>query len=152
MSFEYDRSLVKTVKSLERRTFDPFSKEWVIPVHLYRDAIARFEALGADVELDAGLATLQDEGEISLPQKPEVVISQVGDDYVVQFEYDPDLVTAAKRLPGRTFDPASKAWFIPIQEETRTLRDVLGAFEPHNCTVRLEPKLRPLLEEAPASP
>ncbi len=146
IQFEYAKGLVKAVKSLDKRSFDSFSKEWVVPIHLYMDAMARFEAVGAHVELDDELASMYDKTLVPPPRKPEVTISRVGEDYVVQFDYDPELVKAAKRIPGRTFDPSSKAWFIPIEDEFETLSNVAKTFELLECSIRLEPKLRSIME------
>ncbi len=146
IQFEYDRSLVKAVKSLGRRRFDSFSKEWVVPLHLYMDALAHLEAVGADVELDSDLASMYDDELVPPPRKAEVAIGRVGDDYVVHFDYDPELVKAVKGIPGRTFDSSSKAWFIPIEGEEETLNNLLKAFELLDCSLRVEPKLRDLVE------
>ncbi len=143
--FDYDRTLVKTVKSLDKRSFDPQTKEWTVPLHLYLDAVARFQAVDASVELDEKLGAMYDEALVPPPKKPVVTISRCGDEYVVQFEYDPSLVKATKRIPGRNFDPSSRAWFVPIEDAEGTLKSVLKTFEVLDCSIRLEPKLRPLL-------
>ncbi len=145
IQFDYDRSLVTAVKGLDRRSFDPWTKEWTIPLHLYIDAVARFQAIGSKVELDGELQAMYDEALVPPPKKPEVTISRCGDEYVVQFEYDPSLVKATKRIPGRNFDPSSRAWFVPIEDAEGTLKSVLKTFEALDCSIRLEPKLRPLV-------
>ncbi len=145
IQFDYDKSLVAAVKGLPKRSFDPQTKEWVVPLHLYLDAVARLQAVGADVRLDEELQVMYDEALLPPPKKPEVIISRCGDEYMVQFEYDPVLVKAAKGIPGRSFDPSSKAWFVPIDNERETLRNVLQTFELVDCTIRLEQKLRPLV-------
>ncbi len=152
IGFDYDRALVKAVKSLDRRTFDAFAKEWVIPLHLYMDAVARFEGVGASVEMDEALSAMYSKALLPPPKKPEVAIRRVGDEYVVQFEYDPKLVKAAKRIPGRTFDPASKAWLVPIEDDEKTLRNIVQALELVECSIQLEPKLRPTAEGQPLLP
>lgn len=146
IQFEYDKSLVKAIKSLGKRRFDSFSKEWVVPLHLYIDALAQLEAVGADIELDSDLTSMYNDALLPPPKKPEVTIGRVGDDYVVQFDYDPEMVKAVKGIPGRTFDPSSKAWFIPIEAEEETLSNVLKSFELLECSIRVEPKLRRLVE------
>lgn len=151
LRFEYDPSLVKTVKGLEKRTFDAMAKEWVIPLHLYLDAAARLEAVGAEVLFDEELTTLRNREIVPPPKKPEVTISRVGEEYIVQFEYDANLVRATKGLPKRSFDPASKAWSIPIGDEEGTLRQLIWTYEGLGSSVRLEPKLRPR-SEGPPSP
>lgn len=143
--FDYDRSLVKAVKGLDKRSFDAQTKEWIIPLHLYRDAVARFESVGASVELDEELEAMTVGALLPPPKKPEITISRCGDEYIVQFEYDPSLVEAVKRIPKRSFDPASKAWFVPIEDEKATLSAVLQTFEVMDCTIRLQPKLRTLV-------
>lgn len=145
LSFEYDKSLVATIKGLPQRRFDPSTKEWVLPLHLYMDAAALLEAVGAHVEMDQELRILYDEGQIPRPKKPEVAISRCGEEYVVQFDYDAALVKAARKVPGRTFDPSAKAWFVPIDDEEETLRLLLSSFEDVECAIRLEPKLRALV-------
>ena len=38
--------------------------------------------------------------------------------YRIHFDYDPDLVTAVKQqLPGRRYDPGSKTWTVPAEQE-----------------------------------
>ncbi len=145
IGFEYDKSLVTAVKSLPKRSFDPQTKEWVVPLHLYLDAVARLRASGAEVDLDEDLRAMRDKASMPPPKAPEVSISRCGDEYVVQFEYDPSLVKAVRRIPGRSFDPSSKAWFIPIEDDEATLKDVVKAFEATECSIRLEGKLRPVM-------
>lgn len=144
LRFDYDRALVAAVKSLPRRRFDASTKEWVVPLHLYLDVLSVIEAAGGIVEMDEGLRELLERGDVISPRKSEVTISRCGSEYVVQFEYEPSLVRVAKAIPGRTFDPVSRAWFIPIEDEERTLRYLLDAFESAGCTIRLEPKLKPM--------
>lgn len=145
LRFDYDRSLVAAVKGLPRRRFDPFTKEWVLPLHLYMDAVSILQATGASVELDDELKALYEQGAVVPRTRPEVSIGRCGGEYVVQFEYDPSLVKATKKIPGRSFDPASKAWFVPIVDERETLHDLLAAFEGVDCSIRLESKLRALV-------
>ncbi len=68
--FDYDRALVRAVKGLERRSFDARTKEWVVPLYLYADALARLEAAGGEVELDADLQTMVAEGLHPRPPLP----------------------------------------------------------------------------------
>ncbi len=60
LSFDYDRYLVRAVKTLDRRRYDPMTKEWTIPIHYYADALATLEAVGAEVEMDKELADMHE--------------------------------------------------------------------------------------------
>jgi hypothetical protein len=144
LHFEYDRALVAAVKSLPKRRFDPSTREWVVPLYHYMDAISVMEAAGAAVEMDEDVKQLFEEGAFIPPEKPEVVIGRCGAEYVVQFEYEPALVKVAKSIPGRSFDPVSKAWFVPIEDEEGTLNRLLEAFGAVNCSIRIESKLKSL--------
>lgn len=152
IQFDYDRALVRAVKGLERRSFDTRTKEWVVPLHLYADAIARLEAAGGEVEMDADLQTMYAEGLQPRPPRPEVHVARSGGDYVIRFDYEPRLVRVVKEIPGRSFDASAKAWFVPIEDEVGTLQEVLRPFEAANCTIRLEPDLERLVAGAAPTP
>lgn len=141
LRFEYDKALVAAVKELPKRSFDPQSKEWVVPLHLYLDVAARLEAAGADVEFDDELRLMYEKSWVPPARQQEVTVGRTQGEYIVRFEYDPTLVEAAKGLPGRTFDASSKAWFVPIEDEEGTLRTVVKSFESLNCKVILAPGL-----------
>lgn len=143
--FDYDRALVRAVKGLERRRFDARTKEWVVPLYLYADALARLEAAGGEVELDDDLQTMLAGGLQPRPPEPEVHVGRTGGNYIIRFEYEPRLVKAVKEIPGRTFDPSAKAWFVPIQDEVGTLGEVLRPFEAAGCTIHLDPDVERLL-------
>lgn len=144
LRFEYDRGLVAAVKALPRRRFDPETKEWVLPLHHYLDAARALEAMGAQVELDPELEALTEEGAVPPPPRPRAAVTRAGGHYMVRFEYRPALVRAVRQIPGRTFDPSSKAWFVPIEEAELTLRAIVEALEEVGCVVDLPEDLLPL--------
>ena len=37
-----------------------------------------------------------------------------GKNLIIDFKYDPDVVSRVKSLPNRTFDPVSKKWILPL--------------------------------------
>ncbi|MDX1534990.1 MAG: hypothetical protein R3291_05165 [Thermoplasmata archaeon] len=141
LSFDYDRFLVRAVKNLDQRRYDPTTKEWTVPIHYYADALATLEALGAEVEMDPELADLHERAEVPPKAAPEVSVEQAGDRYVVRFEYDRSLVRAIKKVPGRSFDSVARAWLVPVEEGA--LDNLLATLREVDCAIRVDPELRP---------
>ncbi|MFQ6012798.1 MAG: hypothetical protein ACE5LS_04060 [Thermoplasmata archaeon] len=140
LSFEYDRFLVKAVKSMDRRRYDPVTKEWSVPLHYYADAVATLEAVGAEVEMDSELMDLHARAVVPPEAPHRVSVERAGDQYVVRFEYDSSLVQAIKKVPGRTFDSVARAWLIPMEEGA--LENLLATLDEVNCTVELAPDVK----------
>lgn len=137
LRFEYDRDVVEAVKGLPERRFDPTAKEWVVPVQYYLDAAVAVESVGAEVDLGPQLQDLAERGETPSAPRPTVSVRRSGAQYVVRFGYRPDLVQAIKGIPGRTFDPSAKAWFVPA-EAPETLEFIVDAMEAAGARVEVE--------------
>ncbi len=141
LSFDYDRFLVRAVKTLDRRRYDPMTKEWTIPIHYYADALATLEAVGAGVEMDPELADLHERAVVPPKARPDVSVERAGDQYIVRFEYERSLVRAIRKVPGRTFDSVARAWLVPVEEGA--LENLLATFAEVDCAVQLAPELKP---------
>ena len=51
------------------------------------------------------------------PDRASGVIGRRGDRFVLGFPYSAHVVDAVKRLPGRSFDPETKSWTVPVEHE-----------------------------------
>ncbi|MFQ5920149.1 MAG: hypothetical protein ACE5I4_08945 [Thermoplasmata archaeon] len=140
LSFDYDRFLVKAVKSIDRRRYDPMTKEWTVPLHYYADAVATLEAVGAEVEMDPELTDLHERAVVPPRARPEVTVERAGTQYVVRFDYDRSLVRAVKKVPGRTFDSVARAWLVPVEEGA--LENLLATLDEVDCSVKLAPDVK----------
>ncbi len=140
LSFDYDRFLVRAVKALDRRRYDPMTKEWTIPIHYYADALATLEAMGAEVEMDEELADMHDRAVVPPEARPRVTVEQTGDQYIIRFEYNRSLVQAIKKVPGRTFDAVARAWLVPVEEGA--LETLLATMDEADCIVEVSPDLK----------
>lgn len=88
-------------------------------------------------QLGAAGLTLPDEGAVreihdarraAAPAQPTgIEIARAGASLRVRFAYDPALVETMKGLPGRRFDPGTKAWLVPASALTATLDAFPGA-------------------------
>ncbi|MEE9592012.1 MAG: hypothetical protein V3W28_00335 [Thermoplasmata archaeon] len=135
LSFDYDRFLVKAVTTLDRRRYDPMTKEWTVPLHYYADAVATLEAVGAEVKMDPELADLHERAVVPPKARPEVKVERAGGQYIIRFEYERSLVQAIKKVPGRTFDSVARAWLVPVEEGA--LENLLATLGEVDCTVQL---------------
>ncbi len=140
LSFDYDLLLVRAVKTLDRRRYDPMTKEWTIPIHYYADALATLEAEGAEVEMDEELADMHERAVVPPEARPQITVEQSGDQYLIRFEYNRSLVQAIKKVPGRTFDAVARAWLVPVEEGA--LENLLATLNETECTVEVAPGLK----------
>ncbi len=140
LNFDYDRFLVRAVKTLDRRRYDPMTKEWTIPIHYYADALATLEAAGAEVEMDEELEDMHQRAVLPPEARPQVTVERSGDQYVIRFEYNRSLVHAIKTVPGRTFDGVARAWLVPVEEGA--LENLVATFAEAECTVEVAPGLK----------
>lgn len=143
--FDYDPALVAAVKGLPHRRFDAATKEWVVPVRYYLDAAVALEGAGATVTFDAELARWSEEGKVPPAQRPRASVGRTGGHFVVRFPYEPKLVAAVKGIPGRTFDPSAKAWFVPA-EAPRMLEVIVDTLEAAGAEVDVEQGLLALAD------
>ncbi|MFQ5909006.1 MAG: hypothetical protein ACE5JE_09335, partial [Thermoplasmata archaeon] len=58
----------------------------------------------------------------------------------VRFEYEPTLVRAIKKVPGRIFDPVARAWLVPVEEGS--LENLLATLGEVDCSVELAPEAK----------
>ena len=140
LSFDYDRFLVRAVKTLDRRRYDPMTKEWTIPIHYYADALATLEAVGAEVAMDEELADMHERADVPPEARPRVTVERTGDQYLIRFEYNRSLVQAIKKVPGRTFDGVARAWLVPVEEGA--LENLLATLDEADCIVEVAPGLK----------
>jgi hypothetical protein len=146
IQFGYDERLVEVAKSFSKRRFDPESKEWMVPLYLYKDVVREFEAQTCVVVVDEEIERFLLEGKEFKMETTEVFIRKVGNDYMVSFDYDPTLVREVKALEDRKFDPDTKGWFIPIRDEIKTLREVISRLQLTGCQIRLHEDLQGFLK------
>lgn len=142
VQFEYDERLVEVARALPKRRFDSEAKEWLVPLHYYKDVVSLFEDETCVVIVDEEIEQFLLEGKEFEAETPEVFIRRVGNDYMVSFEYDPNLVREIKSLEQRKFDPGTKGWYIPIQDEVRTLEEVISKLRLARCQIKLHEDLK----------
>lgn len=61
-------------------------------------------------------------------------IIQQGDHYLIAFDYDRQILSDVKLIPGRQFDPASRMWFVPLKSK----RYVMQLADSYNFSVQGE--------------
>lgn len=142
IQFDYDEKLVEVARSFPKRRFDRETKEWLVPLHMYRDVVREFENRTCVVIVDDEIERFLMEKKEFEAEVPEVFIQRVGNDYMVSFQYDANLVREIKSLDERRFDPGTKGWFIPIRDEVRTLKEVIARLRLTGCEIKLHEDLR----------
>lgn len=141
IQFDYDEKLVEIARSFPKRRFDPESKEWLVPLYLYKDVVRHFENQTCVVIVDEEIERFLLEGKEFETEVPEVFIRRVGNDYMVSFDYDPNLIREIRSLEERKFDPGTKGWFIPIRDEVKTLEEVISKLRLARCQIKLHDDL-----------
>ena len=145
VQFEYDKKLVEIARGLEQRRYDPETKEWLAPISYYQYVVKQFEAVDCIVSVDEEIERLLLEGKKFVRDRPQVRVRRFGNDYVLDFEFNDRVVKAVKSLPERSFDPITKAWYVPIREPKETLEEILYHLEFAECEISLPQDLRTLL-------
>ncbi|MFQ6128054.1 MAG: hypothetical protein ACE5QW_04045 [Thermoplasmata archaeon] len=139
--FDYDRDLVKVAKDLEKRRFDPVTKEWLAPLHHYKYVVKEFEAADCLLRIDPSIEELLI-NRVDVEEKlPVVHIRRNGMEYQISFEYDGQLVRAMKALPDKRFDPVLKIWTVPLRDGEKTLEEILYRLKFVECEVSIEGNL-----------
>lgn len=136
--FDYDKELVQVAKSLEKRRFDPDTREWLAPLHHYAYVVKEFEAVDCLLRIDPSIEELL-LNEIVVEKKlPVVRIRGNSAEYQISFEYDEQLVRTMKALPEKRFDPVMRIWAVPIRDKKKTLEQILYRLEFVDCEVSVE--------------
>ncbi|MFQ6106949.1 MAG: hypothetical protein ACE5QF_05110 [Thermoplasmata archaeon] len=142
--FDYDKELVRVAKGLEKRRFDPETKEWLAPLHHYKYVVKEFEAANCLLRIDSSIEELLIGGVQVEKKLPVVHIRDNSVEYQISFEYDEQLVRTMKALPEKRFDPILKIWAVPIRDREGTLQQILHRLEFVDCEVSIETKaMRP---------
>lgn len=71
----------------------------------------------------------------------QVFVRRRGDQVVIKFNYDKELVEVARSLREREFDPATKEWASPLY----LYKDVVKSFEMANCVLRIDEEIERML-------
>ncbi|MFQ5909191.1 MAG: hypothetical protein ACE5IJ_00535 [Thermoplasmata archaeon] len=141
IKFGYERDLVRVAKDLEKRRFDPETKEWLAPLHHYKYVVKEFEAANCLLRIDPSIEELL-MNEVDVQKKlPVVHIQSNSAEYQISFEYDEQLVRTMKALPEKRFDPVLKMWAVPIRDREKTLEQILYRLKFVDCEVSIEGEL-----------
>jgi len=139
--FDYDRGLVRVAKDLERRRFDPATREWLAPLHHYRYVVKEFEAANCLLRIDPSIEELLI-NRIKIEKKlPTVHIQSNAREYQISFEYDEHIVRTMKALPEKRFDPVLKIWVVPLGDREKTLHEILYRLKFVDCKVSIDGEL-----------
>jgi hypothetical protein len=138
IQFDYDRDLVEVAKGLEKRRFNPDTKEWLAPLHHYKYVVKEFEAANCLLRIDPSIEDLLI-NEVDVEKKlPVVHINSNSAEFQISFEYDEQIVRTMKALPEKRFDPILKMWAVPVRDREKTLQQILYRLEFVDCEVALE--------------
>jgi hypothetical protein len=138
--FRYHAELVRRVRQVPGRRWDPVAKAWVIPAASAGalEAALRGEPLP---EASAGAAPAPEVRQAAAAlvggaaagtegRAPTIgTVSRDADRFVVRFPYDPELVRRIRQVPGRRWDPVAKAWTVPANP--RSAEALVGILGPH---------------------
>lgn len=116
--FEYDPERVQRFKqAFPKAKFNPTTKEWSVAGVTAQKRIDKWVALDADATAKTVLAEAKARDAAAFDgikvNHPYVTAGKTG--YAVRTPYDPALVKILKGLPGARWNPATKAWDVPMR-------------------------------------
>ena len=116
--FPYKPELVEMVKAIPGRKFQANGddKYWTLPPEGAALALAIGRKHGFDIDEEverlAGSIPADKILTVQQPRKPTAALEE--GTIVFTFEYNPDMVTEVKELPGRRWDGERKAWVVTL--------------------------------------
>ena len=118
VQFNYNSDIVKVLQGLPQkdRTFVKHTRSWIVdPAHLdaLKEAGKKYATLSDSEKLAQVTAT---QGAPSKITVGHFQASRVGNSFRVAFNYDPNLVARVKAIPGRSYDPNTKTWMVPVDQ------------------------------------
>lgn len=92
--------------------WNPEEKSWTISRERAASVLPILQ--GNEFQIDDIPADLPEAKVPTEPSAPVRTITMSGGKFTIRFEYDPNIVTAVRALPGRKFDGATKTWTVPV--------------------------------------
>lgn len=108
IKFDYDPKIVDIIKTFPQRKYEPYTKEWVVPItHLnfIKEKLKDFNFTFPE--------------SVNVPQDEEVKEVErcywVEDgEVMIEFPYDPQILNIVKGFNGRRYLPGLKRWAFPL--------------------------------------
>tara|TARA_B100001250_G_scaffold151566_2_gene130016 strand:+ start:19300 stop:21528 length:2229 start_codon:yes stop_codon:yes gene_type:complete len=115
LKFKYEAGLIRRVKKLKGQ-WKQNSKTWTFPIH--EDVGGELRSLAFDygfIVTDEAQELLDRFKDVEVEERPEGLRSLTlrDESFILDFEYDADLVYAVKSLTGRKWDSKEKVWVVP---------------------------------------
>jgi hypothetical protein len=118
LAIAYDETLLVQVREIRGRRWDSSAKVWTFPLTAIRSlrSLARSHGIPTSLEVDA----LPD---IESLERPSVGV--MGGRFTIRFEYDQELVTRVREIPGSRWDSRLRVWTVIIDSETEVARFIV---------------------------
>jgi len=135
LKFDYNPIILDAVRSIKGRRWNAEGKEWTIP----KESVSLLRKLAKehDIFMTLDVQRLPDVEVVTTPQ-----ITVQGRNFAIAFNYDSQMISQVRQMPGSSWSPPTRAWLVPIESSD----EVLKFAEQHNS--QLSPEAKDLLHEA----
>ena len=127
VAFEYNPSLVDAIRTIPGRKYNAETKEWHIPTHSVTPLRKVAEQFNLFMSKD--IERLPD---IEISTEP--TISVVDKSFAISFNYDAQLISEVRQMPGADWSAVKHAWLVPIE----SVEEVLAFAKTHSAKTTLE--------------
>lgn len=135
LKFDYNPVILDAVRSIKGRRWNAEEKEWTIP----KESVSLLRKLAKEHEIFMTL-DVQRLPDVEVVTTPQIAVQ--GRNFAITFNYDSQMISQVRQMPGSSWSPPTRAWLVPIESSD----EVLKFAEQHNS--QLSPEAKDLLHEA----
>jgi SWI/SNF-related matrix-associated actin-dependent regulator of chromatin subfamily A-like protein 1 len=135
IKFDYNPQIVEAVRTIPGRRFDKESSTWYAP----KESVSIVRAFANDNKFFVSdeVKALPD---VKLFVGPKILVH--GKSFAISFQYDAELISQVREMPGSEWSAELRLWLVPIE----CIEEVLTFYQQHNA--KLSPEARELINEA----
>jgi hypothetical protein len=135
IKFDYNPIILDAVRTIQGRRWNATDKTWVIP----KTSVTLLRRIAEEHQIFMSL-DVQRLPDVEVITTPTIAVH--GRNFALSFNYDSEMISQVRQMPGSVWSPPIRAWLVPIESSD----EVLKFAEQHKA--RLSEEAKELLHEA----
>jgi len=115
LKFDYNPVLLDAVRTIQGRRWDADDKSWIIPVESI--SLLRKVAEQHKIFMTEDVKSLPDK---EIDTSPKIMVQ--GKSFAISFNYDADMISQVRQMPGSVWSPPHRMWLVPIESADEVLK------------------------------
>jgi len=135
VKFDYNPSLLDAIRTIPSRRWNAEHKEWILP----KESIGSVRKIANEFNL---FMSQDVKGLPEMDVQDGVLIRVTNGHFALSFNYDQDVISEVRQMPGAIWNATNRAWLVPIEASDK----VLAFVQNHGAVIT--PEARQLLNDA----